>query len=440
MAPEPNEILRLVDPMTLGRRIRAARTTAGLTEAELGLALVELAVLEHGLRRPGLAVLASIAERTGTPFAVLLTGLTQDELLDIAGLLDRAELSVPARDPAAALAAADQALARLADATAPHLERTARRLRATTLEASGDLTGAIAELLLVTAEPLPEPRWLEDLISLSRCYRETGDHERAIRVGEERQDTIRDLGLDGTTQAIQLMVTVAGAYLFKGDHGHALRLCRRAAEESDRYGLPVGRASALWNASLVKLDQHDLDAALELALEALALYDAHGDLRRTGLLRAQIARIQLEFDPPDAVGALAQLTRAEPELEWGGAGVVPTARHRLNLARARYELGDLDGARSALAESALLAPPEAAGLRAWQSVVLGQIAADDRDFDAAHAHLQDAVQRLTAHGADADAARAWARLGDTFVQLGESARAADAYRRAGVSLGLRPRR
>ncbi|GAA3686608.1 hypothetical protein GCM10022237_51230 [Nocardioides ginsengisoli] len=442
MVPEPNELLRLVAPTTLGRRIHAARTAAGLTDADLGLAPVELADLEHGVRRPGLATLAAIAERTGASLAVLLTGLTDDELLDIEGRLDRAELRVPAVDPAHAIATADRLLARLAKAgaTAPHLERAARRLRAAALEAAGELSDAIVELLLVTAEPLREVRWLEDLISLSRCYRETGDHERAIQVGTERQDVVRELGLDGTTEAIQLLVTVAAAYIFKGDYRHALRLCLCAAEEADRFGLPVGRASALWNASLVKLDQLDPAAALDLALEALRIYEENGDLRRTGALRAQIACIELEFEPPNAASALQHLALAEPELEWGGAGVIAKARHRLARARAHRELGDPDAAQRALDESALLLPPDAPGLRAWHSVVLAQLAADRRDFDAAHARLQDAAQRLTALGADSDAGRAWTRLGDTLVQVGEHARAADAYRRAGVSLGLRPSR
>jgi tetratricopeptide (TPR) repeat protein len=202
----------------------------------------------------------------------------------------------------------------------------------------------------------------------------------------------------------------------------------------------VGRASALWNASLVKLDQLDLAAALDLALEALATYEENGDLRRTGALRAQIACIELEFTPPNATSALHHLALAEPEVEWGGAGVIAKARHRLTRARAHRELGDPDAAQRALDESAQLLPADAPGLRAWHSVVLAQLAADRRDFDAAHGHLQDAVQRLTALGADSDAGRAWTRLGDTLAQIGEHARAADAYRRAGVSLGLRPSR
>lgn len=448
MTPDLDVLLSAVDPAVVGARIRAARETAALPAGELcratGVDEAALADLEDGRRPLAPAFVTAVADHTDTTVEILATGLSGEVLTVLQGELDHARLALSGQDSSDACAVADRVLEQLqsARATAPHLERDARRLRATALEAVGDLASAIADLHALTLVPRQDPQWIKDLISLSRCYRESGELDQAIAVGEEAEQTIRELGLDDLTEAIQLMVTVTAAYIFRsatGDIGHATRMCMRAADLADRHGLPVAKASALWNASLAKYVGGDVVASLSLGLQALALFGEQGDLRNLGVLRMQTGNAYLAQDPPDAVAALEMLTIAGTELTMAGASAVEVARHRQILARAHLELGDTDAARDALAESDALTPDDAVELRAWHFTLLATLAARQGDFEDTYAHLEQAVLMLTACGADGDAAQVWFRVASVFADLDELELAADAYRRAAVSQGLRPR-
>ncbi|KAB2812045.1 hypothetical protein F9L07_09465 [Pimelobacter simplex] len=449
MSPDLETLLEAADPVVVGARIRAAREAAAVAAIDLcratGVDVKTLGEIEDGRRPPDTAELAAIAARTDCAPEVLVTGLTHAVLTDLQGDLDHARVSLSGTDSSSACAVADRVLERLeaSGATAPHLAREARRLRATAREAAGDLNAAIADLHLITADPRRDPQWLKDLISLSRCYRESGELDRAIAVGEETESTIRELGLDNLTEAIQLAVTVAAAYIFRaatGDLGHATRMCMRAADAAERYGLPVAKASALWNASLAKYVRGDVGASLELGLQALALFSEQGDLRNRGVLRMQTGNAYLAQDPPEAAAALAMLTLAGTELTMAGASAVEVARQRQVLARAHLELGDVDAAHEALAESEALTPDDAVELRAWHFTLLATLAARRGDFSETYTHLEQAVHMLTACGADGDAAQVWFRVASVFADLGELERAADAFRRAAVAQGLRPSR
>ncbi|MFJ9317971.1 helix-turn-helix domain-containing protein [Pimelobacter simplex] len=441
MAPEQTELLRLVDPAALGRRVRAARETAGLDLAGLaalaGLRATHLADVEAGRARPTLLVLSAVAEHTCTCADVLLLGLPADLVPELYRRLDNAALGLTAGTAAPALRTADQVLDLLAAASLPFLELAARRLRASALESLGDLAGAVAELRRATAVPVAEVAWIRDLISLSRCHRELGELDEAIAAGEDATTTIRQLGLAETTEAIQLTVTVAAAYLVRGDVRHGARLCRRAADRADAYGLPVAKASAMWNASCALDAGGDPAAGLALALEALAIYERLGETRLVGRLRIDVVTLQLKTPSPDLDSALAMLDRARVELEATPSTHLDAARHRLCAARVRHSLGDHERAADLLRESEALTPAGAADLRAWQSALRGRLAAGRGDAHRAREHFLTAVHTLVGNGSDKDAAQLWFELGDTLTTLGEDELALQAFRSAGASQGLR---
>lgn len=447
MTNDLQALLSEVDPAVVGKRVRAARAAAAIPVPELcrvtGVGATTLDEIEGGLRLPELPVLAAIAASTDTTAEYLVTGLTRETIDELQGSLDHAAFTLSATSSSDARSVADRVLEQLelAEATAPHLRLAAQRLRATAHEASGELTDAISDLRLITAEPRREAQWLKDLIALCRCYRESGQLDAAIAVGEEAAPTIRELDLEGVTEAVQLTATVASAYIFRaatGDLGYASRLCLRAADEADRHGLPIAKASALWNASVAKYAAGDVVASLSLGRQALALFGEQGDIRNLGVLHMQMGNAYLVQDPPDALAALEMLTLAGTELTMAGASAVELARHRQVLARAHLELGDGDKARALLAESDALAPDNAVELRAWHYVLLATLDARERDFRSAHAHVERAVQMLSASGADGDAAQVWFRVASVFAELDEMELAADAYRRAAVAQGLRP--
>ncbi|WP_418057993.1 hypothetical protein [Pimelobacter simplex] len=446
MTTDLADLLQQVDPKVVGERVRAARELFALPLTDLshatGLDPATLDDVEHGRRPADLALLTAVAASTAASVELLITGLSQDALTDLQGDLDLARLSLSSSSPAGALTTAERILTQLdtAGATAPHLDRAARRLRARALEASGDLNGAIEELRRVSVVPVAEVEWVEDLISLSRCLRESGRLNDAIAVGEHARGPLRDLGLDNTTEAIQLTVTCAFAHLVQGDVGYCARACLQAAALADRLGLASAKGSALWNASVAKQAAGDLDAALELATVALELLEPDGDSRRIGMLRAQIASIHLDLEDSDPRIALDLLARAHEELDWAGAGAAEVARHRLNTARAHHALGEDEMASRLLEESEGLAPADAIDVRAWQYSLRARIAARARDFDGALASLHAAARLLTTCQADAIIALAWFRLGAAFEELGEHDHAASAFHRACVAQGLRSRR
>lgn len=423
----------------LGTRLRAARVALGLTQAQLAGDTVEAAYVcrvEVGRRRPTLRVLTALAERLGVPLEDLLTGLTRDRRDSLQLTIDFAELSLSSEDPSEALAAADEVLADLVGMNAPDLSESALRLRASARESAGDLDGAAADLALLTAKPVADVKWVKDLISLSRCLRESGRLDEAITVAAGHRAQVDRLGLTATTEAVQLIVTAAAAYMYRGDLGRALRICKRASVDAVRYGLPVAQASALWNASMALQLRGQVQEALGSARQALALFEESGDTRNLGRLRVHVANIQLSLRPPDAEGALRMLQRAGKELDWSTASALDTARHRLSMAEAHELLGQHEEALTELEASVALSPANAMDLRAFQAALRGRLAAARGDLDAAQGHYQHGIAILTGSGADRDAAQLWYELGQILRGLGESELAADAFRRAGAVQGL----
>jgi len=292
----------------------------------------------------------------------------------------------------------------------------------------------------VSAVPVAEVAWVEDLISLTRCYRESMQLTEMIAVAERSRNTVSALGLADTTEAIQLTVSGAFGYLLRGEVSHCARICLQAAAHAERLGLPSAKGSALWNASIARQAAGQLPEALELSTAALELLEPDGDSLRIGMLRGQVASIRLDLDGSDPRVALDLLNQAYLELDSAGAGAAQLARHRLNIARAHHALGNDATALEALDESERLAPADAIDVRAWQYSLRARIAASTRDFDGALSSLQAAARLLATCQADGIVALAWFRVGADLEELGEHDLAADAFHRACVAQGLRSRR
>jgi len=433
------ELLARVGTAELGSRLRAARVAAGLTQVQLASDIVEpsyLCRVEGGRRRPSLAVLTALSERIGAPLEELLAGMTRDRHAALQSTIDFAELSLSSEDPTEALTVADEVLDDLVGMNAPDLFESALRLRASAREASGDLDGAAADLELLTAEPVADVRWVKDLISLSRCLRESGRLDETIALEETHRADVQRLGLAATTEAVQLIVTTSAAYILRGDRGHGLRMCMRASADAVRYGLPVAQASALWNASHVLEMRGQVDEALATASQALKLFEESGDTRNLGRMRIQVAQIQLSLRPPDAAGALETLQRARKEIDWSTASALDAARVRLSVAGALELLGQYPEAVAELEASVAVSPVNAVVLLASQAALRGRLAAAWGDLDSARRHYQQGIAISTGSGADTEAAQLWYEFGMILRGLGESELAVDAFRRAGAVQGL----
>ncbi len=151
----------------------------------------------------------------------------------------------------------------------------------------------------------------------------------------------------GTEEGIRLSVTLAAALFMAGRTVEAAELCDRAIAESERLSSPVARASAYWNASVIRAESGDLAEALPLAKRALHLLENTERVRDLGRLRTQLGAIMLRTDPPRLEDATEQLRLADLELDWSEASPADRARQRRRQRPGVALDGDPDGAARA---------------------------------------------------------------------------------------------
>jgi tetratricopeptide (TPR) repeat protein len=441
MEPRIAELSRTIDPAELGRRIRNARHAAGMTQAQVcdgEVSPAYLSRIEDGQRRPEAGLLERMAVRMGTTIDELVLDLRIEKVQELELAVDHAALALASGDPATALASVDQVLEDLGENQAPAIRRAAQQVRAAALEATGDLNGAILVLEDLTAAAQPDASWLRSLIALSRCHRDGGDFNQAITVGEQAAAMIEELGLSGLSEAIELAVTVSGAYRSRGDLDQAMHTCVLALEAAEKHGSPIARASAYWNASTVELAANGASrGAIDLARKALALYELGADNRSLAKVRAELATLQLAQDPADAAAALRTLASAERELALSGASAWEIALLHITRGRAHFYAGDYPTALTSLQLGVEAAPADAPFLHASAASIQGQVAAAEGRSEEAREHYRRAIASLSGAGSDQGAAQLWFELANLLTEVGDTEGALEAFRSAGTSTGLR---
>jgi len=379
-------------------------------------------------------VVAFLADRLGTTADYLTTGVGRDEVADARLRVRYAEMALHTGDP---VEGERQLRALVDDPSVPlgALRTDVEFALARALEMQGRLDEAIHVLERLRADAhVLNP--LEVAISLSRCYRESGDLSRAIDVAERALAVADELGLRGTDDAIKLTVTVAAAYFERGDTAHAHHLCQTAVEESEATTSPSARAAAYWNASAVASERGQLAAAVGLAERALALLGETMDDRNLSRLRLELGTLLLRADPPDVERAVVALSRARAGLTADGT-TYEVARCDAALALVQLHRGDLAEAErlagAAREEVGGNAPRVVAGCE----IVLGRVAWARGDQASARDHYRSAVVTLAAHEADRSIATVWYELGGLLDEAGDMSAARDAYRSAAACMGLR---
>jgi tetratricopeptide (TPR) repeat protein len=440
--PRQADQLQAIDPALLGRRVRAARLAAGMTQGQLGgddVTVSYISRIESGQRRPDGRVLVKLAQRLNIPVDSLLADAGEDRDAALRIEVDFAELSLETGEPHAALDRLDLALADRLDEAPRELAQRARVLRARALEAVGEIDEAVAAWEGLLAEDPHGEHALTCGIALSRCYRESGDLGRAIQVGEELLRGLDDKALSGGDEAIQLTVTVAAAYFQRGDTHHAIRLCQQAVATAETTGSARARAAAYWNASMMEHEQGSVAAAVPLAEKALALLAEGRDARNLARLRSQLGIMQMQLDPPALDEAARNLHQAEAAMTESSASVVDLVRNRVAIARAELMAGRIEDARQTAHESYLATKSVAPILAADALALEGEAAAAAGDAEQARSLFKEAVLLLTGVGADRDAGQLWLELGGLLESVGEVEASRDAYRSAAVAAGLTAR-
>lgn len=432
-------VLRQVDRADLGARVRALRLARGMTQGQLARGDISVAYvsrIESGTRRPELSTLSLIAERLGTTAEHLLTGTDPERATELRLALRYAELALESGEAHEAERASAQLLVDEQVMRIREIAVDASLVHARALEVLGRLDEAVVELERFRAAYERDGRWPAAAIVLSRCYREAGDFTRAIEVGEQTLATLRDRGLDGLDEAVQLELTVAAAYFERGDQMHAVVLCRDAADRAEALCSPDLRASAYWNVSVIESRRGRHADAIVLAERALALMSEGREARNLARLRLQLGTMMLRASEPDARGAERHIRRARRELAAGSGSAVDLARCDVHLALARLDQNDPDAAET-LAQAVLDAAGQTALLAAEAHTVLGRVAAARGERAGTRGHYGAAAAALTAAGADREAAQAWYELAALLDASGDLHAARDAYRSAAAATGLR---
>lgn len=423
-----------------GRRLRACRQRAGLSQAELAgpdVSASYISLLESGRRAPTRDVAARLAERLGADVDELLTGVSGPAQRQARMDLAFARLCLGQGDVEQALRTASAVLGTGAlEGDAASLFQ-ARLVLAEALERTGHLDQAVRELerLRTAAERRPEELpWLPIVVALSRCYRESGDLQRAVDVAERAHERSEELGLSGLAAHTQLAATLAVAHYERGDLLRAAVLLDElllSTRDADRQH----QAAAYWNAALVASERGRYGEAERLAEQAAARVAEGDDERAVARLKTTRAYILLAQPEPDAVRAQALLEESIPALRLhDSTGAVASAT--VELARCEVLLGNPIRAREH-AEAALEQLGADAALEISRArAVLGDALLALGEGEAARRNLAAAAELLSELGAGRQAAAGWRQLGDALMRSGEQAGAVRAYTAALDAAGL----
>ena len=246
--------------------------------------------------------------------------------------------------------------------------------------------------------------------------------------------------LDSSDEAVQLAVTLAAAYFFRGDSGHAIRLCRKAIAKAEALQSPAARAAAYWNASFFEAEQGSVANAVPLAERALALLSEGQDTRNLARLRTQLGTMQLQLDPPDvSAGAAEPLDKAAEEIALVERQRDRDRTQRVARARAHYLDGNLSRAEEPAPRSSPLPATKRPSSPPTRSRSSGQIAAARGDTEGAkeayrtRSSCSPGSARTATPPSCGSSSPTFSRTSATWM------RARDAYRSAAASSGLRSR-
>ena len=420
-----------------GERIRTLRTSRGWSQsglaAAIGVSKSYLSHIEAGRRPVGPEVLRKIADALDVDVAQLEQGVPVDALEELHVKLRFAEMSLRNGDWDLAASEFAAALERAKSLPLQRFVHEAAWGKARADEATGRLERAIEgyEWLLSEAQLSPAVTRASVRVALIRAYSECGDLSRAIDIGEAELTDGDDAGEPGPDLGpqVELLSTLAGCYLERGDLTRAQLLIDRALDLARTDGSLRARAAAAWNAAVIAEARHDAVAARVHADTALALYSEIDNARAVGLLRIVSAGLRLREPEPDPSRALPELSRAIEDLSSVGTRV-DMAYALTEQARAMLLSGDPERAAEA-GQMALAEMADGDRLQRGRTlVVVGRAAALQGDDQRAVAAYRDAAGVLRDAGASRQAGAAWRELAEAYVDLGHQTEAIEALRLA----------
>jgi tetratricopeptide (TPR) repeat protein len=351
------------DPKLVGRRLKAARVNAGLSQRALGFGGCTAAYIsrvEAGERIPSLQLLRTLAERLGVSADYLATGREADasgsRLIEAEVALRLDDLDQAHEVYEAVLREADRhedqanaeaGLGQVAfrrdeiEQAIVHLERA--------LELYGDRRldhPAVADVL-------------------GRAYATSGRYEDGIAIYEEWLQAMRERAND--IETVRFEILLANTLVDSGSYARPAELLGDALARSVKWADPVTRASMLWSQSRLHAAQKDSKLAAQYARRALEILQATELTEYTARAHQLLAFVELEQG--NAAEALRLLRDGRALL---GETVSPleTTKFKLEEARALAVLGESDDAGALAMETLALlneVDPQDAG-RGYQTL------------------------------------------------------------------------
>ncbi|MFI6933735.1 tetratricopeptide repeat protein [Streptomyces sp. NPDC050287] len=419
------------DPVTIGRRVQQLRVERGLTQKQLAEPVYTpayISTLEAGRVRPSDDALRHLSGRLGVGFDELATGRPAHLVTDLRLRLTEAHRTLATGE---AEAAAEQYALLLAEAEQLHL----------------------AEVVAAA------------LLGLGECALETGKLEEGRRYFERAEEAFGDVPLPVRVPALRGR---AVSHYLAGELRYSVYLLESTIDELNRGGLHDPDALLLLYASVIGpyMDMGAHARAAQAAEFALALAPQAGDPALVARMHRSVARTLIaEGRVAEADASLAkaaelyrqlqlrtelanchwmrgyvyaqngQLERAEDELRQALTMLAAT-RAALYSSQAAVELADVLHRRGKSEEAAALlhdvlsdfSPERGALHSAAAHRLLGIIAEDARDTEAAEEHYVRALSLLERAGAAGDLADLCRLLGDLLRRTGRVEAALDAYR------------
>ncbi|MEV7883897.1 helix-turn-helix domain-containing protein [Streptomyces sp. NPDC002817] len=419
------------DPETIGRRVQQLRVERGLTQrqvAEPAYTAAYVSTLEAGRVRPSDQALRHLAERLGVEFDELATGrpahLVTDlrlRIVEAQRVLATGEAEEAGRQYAALLAEADAL--RIAEVRAAALLGLGECAVETGELVEGRQYFERAEQTLADA---PLPARVPALRGRALAHYLAGELRYAVYLLESTLDELNRGGLHDPDALLLLYASIIGPYMDMGAHARAAQAAEFALALAPQAGDPalVARMHRSVARTLIAEGRvAEADASLAKAAELYRQLQLRTELANCHWMRGYVYAQNNELE------------RAEDELRQA-LTMLSASRAALYSSQAAVELADVLHRRGKSGEAAALLQDVLGDLSSERGAVhsaaahrlLGIIAEDARDPEAAEEHYVRALSLLERAGAAGDLADLCRLLGDLLRREGRVEAALDAYR------------